>query len=91
VERNIYMCFTWNGVLLHTSFPTGLLRLTEHVIIPVLGSNPRKQFFFFFSGVGEQGKELSIFSPSTMSSEFDLMHLEITDTLAFHWWMMEMN
>ena len=54
-------------------------------------ANQESDFFFFLGGIGEEGKELRIFSPSTMSCEFDLMHLEITDILAFHWWMMELS
>lgn len=57
------------------------------------GKQTRKvsKFLFFFGEMKEEAKELRIFSHSPMSCEFDLMHLEITDSLVFHWWMMEIS
>lgn len=92
VERNMFMWFRQNWVLLHASLSPGFFRLTEHVVIFLLGSKPRKLIFFFFLWKHRWGgKQWRIFSPFTMSCKFDLMHLEIADLLPFHWWMTELS
>lgn len=77
-------------MLLHASLPTGLLPQSMLLYLS-WEANKVRNFFFFFGGIGEEEKEQRIFSPSTMSCEFDLMHLEFIDLLAFHWWMMELS
>lgn len=48
-------------------------------------------FWGFFWKHRWGGKQWRIFSPFTMSCQFDLMHLEITGVLPFHWRMMELS